>query len=111
MEIVIVDDTTKKLQGVLTPRTVLNRLPHRGTHEMLSHLREMGSTRVATLMERDPKTIHPETPIDEIRSILDSTPHPPPYLLVVDDIGIPLGIIRPVDLIRRLAMHLKNRDG
>ena len=57
-------------------------------------------------MERDVVKVGPETSTDEVSKILMTRDKRVTCVAVVDDRGVLLGIIRPLDVVKRLWEHV-----
>ncbi len=118
-EIAVVDDE-RRVVGLLTPDTILNQtimeksvesatkgreLPSL-TRRFFEKFRGLSSRDVGETMERDVVKVGPETTTDEVSKILMTTEKRITCVAVVDDRGALLGIIRPLDVVRRLWEHV-----
>jgi CBS-domain-containing membrane protein len=118
-EIAVVDDE-RRVVGLLTPETILNQtvvekpwasalkgreLPSI-TKRFFENFRGLSSKDVGETMERDVVKVGPETTTDEVSRILLNRDKRVSCVAVVDDRGVLLGIIRPLDVIRRLCEHV-----
>jgi CBS-domain-containing membrane protein len=118
-EIAVVDDA-RRVVGLLTPDTILNKTIVEKSEESVPKGREflsparrffekfrgLSSMDVREAMEGDVVKVGLETTTDEVSKILMTTEKRVPCVAVVDDRGALLGIIRPLDVVRRLWEHV-----
>ena len=118
-EIAVVDDE-RRVIGLLTPDTILHKtvmeksvesatkgreLPSL-TRRFFEKFRGLSSMDVREAMEGDVVKVVPETSTDEVSKILLTRDKRVSCVAVVDDREVLLGIIRPLDVVKRLWEHV-----
>ena len=118
-EIAVVDDE-KRVVGLLTPDTILNQtiaekpvesapkereLPS-PARRFFERFRGLSSRDVREVMEMDVVKVGPETSTAEVSNILLAPEKGVTCVAVVDDRGALLGLIRPLDVVKRLWEHV-----
>jgi CBS-domain-containing membrane protein len=118
-EIAVVDDE-RRVVGLLTPDTILNQTVVEKSVESAPKEREslspagrffekfrgLSSRDVCEVMDRDVVKVVPETSTDEVSKILLTRDKRVSCVAVVDDREVLLGIIRPLDVVKRLWEHV-----
>jgi len=118
-EVAVVDEE-KRIMGVVSPETILNQTivekpveSAPGARDSISsdrrffeRFRGLSSMDVCEAMERDVVKVGPETSTDEVSHILLTNDKRVPCVAVVDDLGALLGLINPLDVVRRLWEHV-----
>jgi CBS-domain-containing membrane protein len=118
-EIAVVDDE-RRVVGMVIPAMILHRTVAEKSGEsspkdrdslspagrFFESFRGLSSGDVCEVMERDVAKVGPETSTVEVSKILMTTEKRVTCVAVVDDRGVLLGIIRPLDVVRRLWEHV-----
>ncbi|MFQ5586985.1 MAG: HPP family protein [Thermodesulfobacteriota bacterium] len=118
-EVAVVDDEGRVV-GMLTPDVILHKTVMEKSGENSSkgselpsparrffeNFRGLSSRDVGEAMERDVIKVGPETSTAEVTNILLNRNKGIANVAVVDDRDVLLGIIRPLDVVRRLWEHV-----
>lgn len=118
-QIAVVDDD-RRIIGLLTPESILRKtlvedMSERSlkdvefpsiTKGFLEIFWSLASRDISEAMDRDLIKVGPETSTVEISGILLNPEKRVEYVVVVDDRDVLLGIITPLDIIRRLCKHI-----